>query len=423
MKKIFLFFLFPLFIHAQLSKPSNVKGAIVSDSLQLKYVKGDSTNLKSNYNSLVNDTSYYNSIGLGLSTLGNWNSGTLNNVIGIGQAAGYTVSNNTAARNLNNVFIGQYAGYMDFGLSPIVTFAHNIMIGDDAGRSAFQGSTANQNYNNMFGYYAGYQLTNGIQNNLFGYSSGYQWTVSYSNLIGSNPNQYPGGGYFNNYIGYNNGGNNTGDYNNWFGNNISSSSALILNHTLIEGNSPYISPTTATGLWIVSDGAYYPSSNFWTGDFIHHTIDFNGSMTIDTNLTVNGSTNLGNAFRVDSVALKTSPQTINTTTTFIKLSNNPNDFVTLTNDSTLTANYNGTYLFSFYQNYGTTPTGSENLFSILKNSSNIGYTAIVGIGTITMFSQIIKLNKNDTVQFTAQIQGTNFSDVISTFQLSIIKFP
>ena len=283
MKKIFLIILFPLMVFAQLQKPStNIN---ISDSLSLKYISADSINLKSNYNALTLTPNYNNTIALGALSLGNWTTGTLNNDIAIGQESGYNISANSANRNQNNIFVGQYAGLMDFGLSPIITFAHNIGIGDNALRSAFQGSNNNQNYNVSIGYYNSYQLTNATQNNSIGFNEGYQATLSYSNLLGSNPFLYPLSGNYNNYIGYNVGGNNTGNYNYWNGTNIASASALTINNTIIEGKNPYLPSTNFANVWIVGNGDYYPTSNPFVFDFAAHNLTLAASVTIDSGLT------------------------------------------------------------------------------------------------------------------------------------------
>lgn len=273
MKKIILYLLLiNSFSFAQLVKPVKIPNVIISDSLSLKYLHADSTNIWGG-NGAFPKYSSGNGLGnliLGLGAAQPILAGFGNYNILLGASAGYAY--NDVYYYSNNIFIGQLAGSWLNNNSSTQLAIYNIAIGQQAGANMASqlGDTANYNIN--IGYHTGFAGYFPHYVNLIGYNAGFSsGGNSYSNVIGANSFIYSAGCSNVNILG-----------NNIYSFTNQNVSYHATNSTFIGDNLYLPQLTNYNGQMILSSGAYFPKSNFFVADLPNDNLKIKGIISIDS---------------------------------------------------------------------------------------------------------------------------------------------
>jgi len=256
------------------------KTAIVSDSLSLKYLYADSTNISSNINNylLPNNSLSYNNVALGAYAF-NLYTGALINNIGIGY---YTCFGNGSpgGRWQQNIMIGNYSGAYDPYYGALNNEYYNIGIGYAALRD-LGGSNPNQ-YNIGIGYYAGSWSGNMLNNIFIGTYTGSYGGLTNSLCVGNYAGGYGNAGDSDILIGNYSGYLNTGSGNILIGDSVCYNAGnQNVNNSIVIGYNPFVTFPLGNSL-IISNRNYYPSSDYIRGDLSTANLYLKANFNIDS---------------------------------------------------------------------------------------------------------------------------------------------
>ncbi|QHO62982.1 hypothetical protein MICH65_0001 [Candidatus Chazhemtobacterium aquaticus] len=157
---------------------------------------------------------------------------------------------------------------------------HNVLLGDEAGRSNTTGAN-----NNFLGSQSGYSNTTGYSNNFLGYQSGYSNTTGYfNNFLGQQSGRSNTTGVHNNFLGYQSGYSNTTGYlNNFLGSQSGYSNTTGYFNDFLGNQAGYYNQTGTGNLAIGYRSFGYGTGAAFTGADYNTIIGYEAGYSLRAN--------------------------------------------------------------------------------------------------------------------------------------------